>query len=251
MGRHTAIISFAIITVSLLLLTATESEANPYPPPGALMVHTDDSITWTFTDPDYCDDYTLADLDCMWLNTQSNVDGRFIGAIVWLLLTFHSESTPGVTAIYFGIEHNILPGYIATHGICGPEGSLEIPDPGWPDEWENAGNSVAFGSPITGQRLFPFYWFAVYGVAGDYLGTGANPAGGYAGYVTDDEPGVLAHVVSFGQVHWFEPGFNDCPYDPLMAVEDPAPGEESLSWGASAQDSDSTRGGGSAEWYAT
>jgi hypothetical protein len=188
---------------------------------GALLVHTDDAVNYTFfAPPDYCAEFETMDLmDCVEFNTSSNfVDPNgLLGALIYLVAYFHPGSSPGVTVIFFGIEHNLAPGLIAGWDFCGPPNSLEIPDAGWPQEWETAGNSLAFGSPIAGDLIFPFYWFGVYGDAGNFIGTGINPTGGYAGFVSDDNPGVLDEIFLFGYVEWFGPGHNDCDGPPVDA----------------------------------
>lgn len=183
---------------------------------GAMVVHTDDSIVYTSFDSDYCDNFYAVDPgdDCGALNTMSSVDGNIDGAIIFLLAAFAPGSSPGVTVCYFGIDHNFAVGWIVANSFCGPAGSLEIPDTGWPNNPATAGNSVAFGTPVTGDLVFPFYWLAAYGLAGNYLGTAINPTGGYAGFVSDDNPGVLDECHLFGTARWFEGGFNDCPNPP-------------------------------------
>jgi hypothetical protein len=176
---------------------------------GALVVHTAD-YSYYFP-PDFCGADYVDPGTCENAGTESTVDGNFDAAIVWLLAAFPSGSDPGVTVIYFGLEHNLPFGFFAASSFCGPEGTLEIPDTGWPNDWETAGNSVAFGAPIAGQQLFMFYYLAAWGVEGNYLGTGINPTGGYAGFVSDDNPGVLDEIHLFGRMEWFAPGWNQCP----------------------------------------
>jgi hypothetical protein len=160
---------------------------------------------------DYCvDEYEDPEM-CENATTESTVDGNFDAAICWLLAAFPTGSNSGVSVIYYGIEHNLPFGYFAAWAFCGPSGTLEIPDQGWPNDWETAGNSIAFGSPIVGQQLFMFYYLAAWGVEGNYLGTGINPTGGYAGFVSDDNPGVLDEIHLFGRMEWFAPGWNQCP----------------------------------------
>lgn len=183
---------------------------------GAMVVHTDDMLSCTyFVLPDYCAEFPYDGEDCTELNpTCGYVDPEGLSStLVYYVAAFPPGSNPGVTVIFFGHDHNVPPGLISGYSLCGPENSLEVPDDGWPDD-PNAGNSVAFGSPVAGDLLFPFYWLCVYGDAGNYIGTGINPTGGYAGFVSDDTPGVLDECLYFGQVRWFEPGFNDCPEPP-------------------------------------
>jgi hypothetical protein len=199
--------SLLLVLISLALLSAPVLAGKNAG--GALVVHT--AYVSYYFPVDYC----TSDFDdpgtCENANTESTVDGNLDASIVWLLAAFPPDADPGVSVIYFGVEHNLPYGWFAGWGPCGPEGTLEIPDAGWPNDWETAGNSVALGSPIVGDQFFLFYWLAPYGLAGNYLGTGINPTGGYAGFVSDDNPGILDEIIRFGQVRWFEPGFNQCP----------------------------------------
>jgi len=117
--------------------------------------------------------------------------------------------------IYFGLNHNLPPGqgYFNNYGLCGPAGSLEIPDAGWPDV---AGNSVAFGSPVVGDTFFPFYFLNAFGFVGAFVGTGINPTGGYAAFISDDNPPVQDNITQFGVVRWGTLGQNDCPDVPVQ-----------------------------------
>jgi hypothetical protein len=99
-------------------------------------------------------------------------------------------------------------------GYCGPAGTLEVPDAGWPDAPATAGNSVAFGSPLVGLHLFPFYYFDVWGETGWHYCTAINPVGGYAGFVDDSNPPELDEIFLFGCVFYgTDDGYNECPSD--------------------------------------
>ena len=91
---------------------------------GAMVVHTDDSIVYTAFDPDYCDNFFAVDPgdNCADLNTMSMVDGNVDGAIIYLLAAFAPGASPGVTVVYFGIDHNLPLGFIVAHSFCCPAG---------------------------------------------------------------------------------------------------------------------------------
>ena len=95
-------------------------------------------------------------------------------AVVWLLAAFPDGSFPAVTAIRFGIHHNLPAGagYFLQARPCGPS-PLEAPDEGWPEP-NDCGNLVAFESPVY-DRLFKFYIFGVYLEPGQFLGTRTYP----------------------------------------------------------------------------
>lgn len=168
---------------------------------GAMVVHTGhEDLIFTDFNYDFCQDFEdYAPTTCEELSHESTfVDAvGLLGAMIWYVAAFHPDTSPGVTVIYFGHDHNFSTGFIGGWGFCGPANTLEIPDGGWPDD-PNAGNSIAFGSPVAGDHLFPFYWLGCYGDTGNYIGTTINPTGGYAGFVSDDNPGVLDEITRFG-----------------------------------------------------
>jgi hypothetical protein len=78
---------------------------------------------------------------------------------------------------------------------------------------------LTFGSPVVGDHLFPIYWFGIYANAGHFIRTGINPMTGSATFLSDDDPGVVDDISRFGEVRWFEPGFNQCPEEPTAVEE--------------------------------
>jgi hypothetical protein len=175
---------------------------------GALVVHTND--TYNYSAQTACYQLDGGPESCEELNTQA---GRQSGQVIWLVCAFPEQSSPGVTVIYFGIDYddNLDPG--AAYRFCGPAGSLEVPDSGWP--YEGRGNSVAFGSPVF-NHMYPFYVFKVdsYGDgATEWFSTTINPTGGYAAYVDDSNPPVIDECTRFGTIRWGTAGQNDCALD--------------------------------------
>ena len=77
-------------------------------------------------------------------------------AMIWVYAAFHETATPGVTHIRFGNDHNLPQYYHNRWGFCGPAGTVEIPDQGWPDFPGTAGNMVVFGSPVSEIPLLLF-----------------------------------------------------------------------------------------------
>jgi hypothetical protein len=177
---------------------------------GALVVHTNDANSYT---SNICNRFETVDNpgSCENAGTQTNKDEN-TPALIWCLAAFAQSANPGVTVIYFGLNHNLPPlqGYFANFGPCGPAGTIEIPDANWPDM---NGNSVAFGAPILGDRFFPYYYLNAFGFAGAFVGTGINPTGGYAAFVDDSNPPVQDNIFKFGTVRWGTLGANDCPID--------------------------------------
>jgi hypothetical protein len=177
---------------------------------GSLVVHTHDSYVWTYGVCDFFD-YWYGDITCPELDTRTDRDPN-TPALIWFLAALPDESAPAVSVVYFGHDHSMPQYYHNRWGYCGPAGTLEVPDAGWPDFPTTAGNSVAFGTPIAGDILFPFYYFDVWGVAGWHYCTSINPVGGYAGYVDDSNPPELDYVECFGCAYWHtDDGYNECP----------------------------------------
>lgn len=173
---------------------------------GALIVHTSNTYNWC--NLLVCTTPAGQPATCEEANTEAT---RGISQVVWLLAAFPADSDPGVSVIYFGIDYDdshLDPG--VNYRLCGPAGSLEVPDDDWP--YSGRGNSVAFGSPVLGNRLFRFYAFRIDGgIPGAYFRTTINPAGGYAAFVDDGNPPMIDACYRFGTVLWFEPGHNMCP----------------------------------------
>ncbi|MBD3161545.1 MAG: hypothetical protein GF346_04920 [Candidatus Eisenbacteria bacterium] len=183
---------------------------------GAMIVHTQNQEAYTGTmAPCGATWDTYEPATCEEAITQGDIGSASARQLVWYVAAFHPTSNPGVTVVYFGHNHNFPPGegWLDAWNFCGPDGTLEVADPGWPED-VNAGNSVAFGSPIVGDHLFPFYWFAAYAFDGAFMGTAINPTGGYAGFVSDDNPGVLDEIDKFGTLRFYVPGENQCPEAP-------------------------------------
>jgi hypothetical protein len=177
---------------------------------GAMVVHTDDAHGWT---NGLC---TLFDtwypgITCPDLGVRTDVDVN-TSALIWFLAAFAEGSSPGVTVCYFGHDHSMPQYYHNRWGFCGPAGTIEVPDANWPDDPTGSGNSVAFGAPIVGDHLFPFYYFDVWGETGWHYCSAINPTGGYAGFVDDSSPPELDEIDLFGCVYYgTDDGYNHCP----------------------------------------
>lgn len=213
----------AALVASSIAPVASRAERNR---DGALIVHTNDTVTYSgggaycagaFDDPGACEA----------AGTRSDLPPDQ-PAVVWVLASFLAHADPSVVVVYFGIDHD--PGGVefVDWSFCGPPGSLEIPDDGWPVT--GLGNSVAFGSAIAGDLLFPVYWFAAAGQTGSHLGTAVNPTGGYAAFVDDGNPPQMDPIERFGVMRWHAGGENACEglpagaccYDVVCRVQDAA-----------------------------
>lgn len=172
---------------------------------GTLFVHT--SNTYNYCTSQVC---TAAEANLGSCEEANTMATREAGQVVWLFAFWCPPASPGVTVVYFGIDYDdatLDPG--AAYKLCGPAGSLEVPDGDWP--YTGRGNSVAFGSPVYGT-IFPFYVFKIDGgTDGSYFGTSINPTGGYAGFVDDSNPPLIDNCYNFGTIRWNTPGMNSCP----------------------------------------
>lgn len=177
---------------------------------GSIIVHTDDSYTYRSTT--ICTTAVGEPASCAAAVTTAGQSDH--PQVIWFLASFVPEASPRVASVYFGMDQNLPVGFVDRQGFCGPAGSVEISDSGWPSP--EAGNSVGFGSPIAGDTLFRFYYFIV----ADETETGAsfcskiNPTGGYASFYDDAFPPVQDNVTRFGCVKWYEAGSNTCPVPP-------------------------------------
>ena len=174
---------------------------------GALVVHTDDAITYTAVE-DYCLTATPTTCDELLTRTEKIIEEQ--EAVIWLLAAFPPDASPAVTTIQFGIRHNLPAnaGYFTRWAACGPF-PLELPDTGWPEP-NDCGNLVAYGAPVYGN-VFKFYWFAAIGVQGGYFGTRTYPSTDEAKFVDDGSPPIEDLCARFGTVRWSSAGENDCP----------------------------------------
>jgi hypothetical protein len=187
---------------------------------GALVVHTDDAYMYYRS---FCSDFEdWVPQDCELLNTRTDHDVN-TPSLIWFIAAFDPACSPGVTSIYFGNDHNLPAYYHNRWGFCGPAGTVEHPDPGWPEDPAGAGIWVEFGSPVVNDHFFTFYRVDVWGFEGAYYGTGAHPNLGYAAFEDDQNPPELDFCDRFGQVRWYEPGYNECPEPPVAT--------ESVTWG--------------------
>ena len=181
----------------------------------AVVVHTNDQILYS---TDSCDRFQFdVPQICEGLNTQTDKPPE-MPSVVWFILAFLTGNNPGVTGIQFGNSHNLPDGSHAHYGSCGPV-AAEIPGGGWPDA-PQGGTSITYSAPVFGDFL-PIYYFDVYGSEGAYYGSGIHPEFGHAAYADNQFPPVLHEIEHFGQVRWYEPGFNECPTE---GGEEPSPG---------------------------
>ena len=208
-----ALILLAVAAVSPPALGAGKNDG------GAMLVHTQNALAYTGTmTPCGATWETYAPAACEDVVTQADLGNETDRQLIWYIAAFHPSAQPGVTVVFFGHDHNFPPGEgWFTGSFCGPANSLEVPDAGWPEQ-VSAGNSVAFGSAVTGQHFFPFYYFTAYAFAGAYMATGINPTGGYASFVSDDSPGFQDRIDKFGTLRFYEAGETTCPEPPAVGA---------------------------------
>ncbi len=189
----------------LLLPAATYAGKNGG---GAMIVHTNDA--YTYMSGTACTTPLGEPAACEEAITRTD---RSAGSVVWFLAAFAPESSPVLASVYFGVRYDsALLDPIVSYASCGPPGTLEIPDDGWPNE--GTGTTIGFPSPISGDHMIPFYVFVIDNASetvGAYFGTGVNPLGGYAAFYDDSFPPFEDRCTRFGEVRWYEPGSNSCP----------------------------------------
>jgi hypothetical protein len=201
MSRSIASAALVTILLTWLLPDAVMAGKNAG---GALIVHTQDA--YVFSAGTVCTTTHSTPASCEEANTRSDKD---VGTVIWLLAAFPATSSPGVSGIYFGIDYDDSLS-VDRSTKCTPAGSMEVPDSGWP--YEGRGNSIAFGTPIVGNRLFPFYAFKIDGgTNSSYFSTAINQTGGYAAFIDDSSPPESDLVTRFGTVKWYQSGVNYCP----------------------------------------
>jgi hypothetical protein len=177
---------------------------------GALVVHTADNAYFYRYYTVYCDSPYYEDPGACWAAGTEVTDGN-TPVIFWVLAAFRDISVPCVSGIDFGVCHNLPEEYVYVWNLCGPDGTTAVTTPGWPSQGNASGISIGFGTPVIANRLFPVYWFATWGFEGAYFGTCAHPDSGVARFWDDSEPPVADECHNFGQIRWYEEGFNHCP----------------------------------------
>ncbi|MFB3908821.1 MAG: hypothetical protein ACE15D_10500 [Candidatus Eisenbacteria bacterium] len=185
---------------------------------GALIVHTNDQANYFRAGYDYCAPPYDAYLPptCQEAVTRSEKDPSR-QAIIWFLAALPASSEPAIAEIRFGVRHNlpISQGFVTASGACGfPPIQAQDPGPGFPDT--PGGNRIVYAAPVE-HTFFPFYWFAVYGLQWGYFGTGPDPRAGYASFIDDNTPPVEDPIERFGEVRWYQEGYNQCPDTAIAA----------------------------------
>jgi hypothetical protein len=122
---------------------------------GAIIVHTNDA--YNYSAGTVCTTTLGAPATCEEAITRSDKNFVTLGqrSTVWFLAAFLPTASPRVASVYFGTDvddANFDAG--SNYGPCGPAGTQQVPDAGWPYD---VGNSVGFGTPILGNTLFRFY----------------------------------------------------------------------------------------------
>lgn len=192
----------ALLALAMLALFSTTVPAGPNAN-GWLIVHTNDAYSYASTtvctttlgQPATCEDAIVR-------------TDKGTAAVVWLLASFLPSANPRVASVYFGIDFddvNLDP--TTEFGFCGPAGTVEAPDDGWPSK--TAGDAIGFGIPIIGNTLFRFYYFKVdefSGLPGPFLCSDINPIGGFAAFFDDNFPPARDNITLFGCVKWYAEG---------------------------------------------
>ncbi|MCC7141546.1 MAG: choice-of-anchor D domain-containing protein [Candidatus Eisenbacteria bacterium] len=162
---------------------------------GALLVHTDDRVTYTTTQESYCGLSTLACDEGGPREPGAAVatSGRPIADVVtfWILAGFPPAADPRVTAVTFGLSY--LPASLTpiAHGSCG---DFELASASWPAPGE--GTALTWNVPRRGH-LFEAYWFGAYVYGTGSLELVPHPTQG-AFFGDDRVPAGLVPIDLFG-----------------------------------------------------
>ena len=183
---------------------------------GAIVVHTNDAYNYSVGT--VCTTTLGLPADCASAVTRSD-KVQPANATIWFLAAFDASATPRVASVYFGTDVDDINFDAGSNfGPCAPAGSTsQVPDDGWP--YDN-GNSVAFRTPVVGNRLFAFYFFAVQNydedpaVPNPWWCATINPTGGYAAFFDDAFPPNQDGITRFGCVKFYESGSVTCPVPP-------------------------------------
>jgi hypothetical protein len=125
-------------------------------------------------------------------------------SVVWLLAAFPfgSPRVYGLTC-KIGYTSNL---WVDSHWLCGPPGSFEFPESGWPEPHTH--NMIGFSSPIIGDTMFPFYGFLVWNDGGP--GSFCTELDFQTTFVDDSMPPVEDPAMGWGCGEWFGPGHVSC-----------------------------------------
>lgn len=203
-----------LLALGIMALICTPAMAGPNAN-GAIIVHTNDA--YNYSAGTACTTTFGLPADCASAITRS--DKNFITAgqrsTVWFLAAFLPTASPRVASVYFGTDVDDLNFDAGSnYGPCGPLGTQQVPDGGWPYD---AGNSVGFGTPVIGNTLFVFYVFGldnyddVVDAPNPWWCSTINQTGGYAAFFDDSFPPNQDNITKFGCVKWYEAGQNQCP----------------------------------------
>jgi hypothetical protein len=202
------------LALCVLLVACGPAAAGPNSN-GAIIVHTNDAYNYSVMT--VCTTALGQPASCADAITQSNKNFVNLSQMstVWFLAAFAPAASPRVASVYFGTDVDEVNTDTGTnYAVCGPSGTQQVPDPGWPFD---AGNSVGFGTPVLGNTLFRFYRFAVQNLDADpaapnpWWCSAINPTGGYAAFFDDSFPPNEDRISRFGCVRWYEAGENQCP----------------------------------------
>ncbi|MDM7916225.1 MAG: hypothetical protein QUU85_13330 [Candidatus Eisenbacteria bacterium] len=173
---------------------------------GALIVHTNDAVMYRYPNPLCNPEYEPT--SCEGAVTRSEASGNF-PTVTWFLAAFPDGSEPAVTELRFGVRHGFPPGqgYCVGWMPCGPNVAVDVTE-GFPDT--PGGARIAY-LDVVRDPFFPVCFFGFWALSGSYLGTGPDPRTGEAHFVDDLVPITQDGIERFGEVRWYDDGYNDCP----------------------------------------
>ncbi|MCB9465604.1 MAG: hypothetical protein H6682_18085 [Candidatus Eisenbacteria bacterium] len=170
---------------------------------GALVLHSDPGVEYTFDQDSYCGATTL--LTCG--DAQVSTDRNFESVVMHVFAAFPRVASPRVAGVTFGVSYAecfVLQGW----GSCG---DFELANADWPAAGE--GTAVTWGSAQSGETV-EVYWFAgyVYSFDSTTFDLIPHPTQG-AFFADDDVPPNLDPIAALGRFGFGESGLLPCPYD--------------------------------------
>ena len=202
-----------LLAVAALVCHTSGSAAGPNSG-GYLVLHTDDSVTYTWDDVASYSGYTIP--ECPWVECYEDdaecVD--FIAsidatsnkpaeepAVFWVIAAFSPNNCPRVNAVAFGIDWDV-DGNQPTFVGWGSCGDWELSQDDWPTT-PHSGTVVSFSSAHI-QHAIPMYWFAAFSYYGEtQVRLTIHPSEGEARFADDSVPSKLdgiepSHLGSMG-----------------------------------------------------
>jgi hypothetical protein len=129
--------------------------------------------------------------------------------VVWFVLSAWDESKR-FCGVEFGLGSYSPDAFVlGDFGPCFPNEGLEIPTSNWPGP--NQGTAVVVTQDAWTGNLVPVYWFAGYAYSAGVVPLSIDPATGFGGWTSCEEPPMTSAATGFGGMGLFRDGIYVCP----------------------------------------